>query len=147
MGPRPVRPPDWPERLAAYIAASRDKRWCWGQHDCCSFARGAVLAAGGPDLGAGWAGAYADEAEAGEAIRSLGRDLEEAMERVCALHGLPEIEPPMAQRGDLVVLRDRMLIGGVPAAAICMGRDALATTIRGLLAVPMRSAVRAWGIG
>ena len=146
MGARPLRPADWPERLAAHVASARSQPWRWGLHDCCAFARGAVLAVGGPDLGAGWAGAYRSEREALDAVRSLGRDLEDAMVQVCALHGLQETEPALAQRGDLVVLRDRMLIGGAPAAAVCVGRDALAATMRGVLAVPMASAVRAWAI-
>ncbi|WP_408903676.1 DUF6950 family protein, partial [Roseomonas acroporae] len=49
-----------------------------------------------------------------------------------------------AQRGDLLVLRDRALLRGVPALAICNGATAMTVTHRGLIAMPMRVAVRAW---
>ena len=38
------RLPDWPERLAAYLADQRPHRFAWGTHDCARFAAGAVHA-------------------------------------------------------------------------------------------------------
>ena len=141
-----MRLPDWPERLAAYIQDRRERPFRWGSNDCCSFARGAVLAIGGPDLGIGWAGEYADEDGARAAIQGMGRDLEAAVESACRDAGLVETESRLAQRGDLLVVRERRLIGGMPLAAVCTGRDALAVGLRGVLALPMRAVVRAWAV-
>ncbi len=105
-----------------------------------------MLAVGGPDLGPGWAGSYADEDGASEAIRARGGDLERVIEGVARQHGLAEVEPRLARRGDLLVCRDRMLIGGMALAAICEGRDAVSTTLRGLIRLPMRVAIRAWAV-
>ena len=105
-----------------------------------------MLAIGGPDMGAGWADTYTDEEGARYAIRSLGRDLEFAVEAMAGRVGLRETNPVMAQRGDLLVVRDRKLIGGMPLAAICEGRDALSTATTGLIRLPMRVAVRAWAV-
>jgi hypothetical protein len=141
-----LRPPDWPERLARYVTAARTRAFEWGISDCCAFARGAVLAIGGPDMGEGWARTYSDEDGARAAIRSLGRDLEYAVETMAGRVGLAEVGPRMAQRGDLLVVRDQKLIGGMPLAAICEGRDALSTATTGLIKLPMRVAVRAWAV-
>ena len=131
-----MRPPDWPERLRAHIVAAQAQPWCWGRHDCCTFASGVVRAMGGPDLWQGGMAEYDDEDGARACILSRGRDLEEALECVCHRAGLDQINPLHARRGDLLVCRDRALIGGVPLAAICDGRDAVSTTRRGLIRWP-----------
>ena len=142
-----MRPSDWPERLAAYVADAQKRPWQWGTHDCCSFARGAVLAVGGPDLGDAWSGSYATEDGARGAIEQYGRDLEAAMDVVCAGAGLVEMPNPCAaSRGDLIVLYHRQYTAGRALAAICIGRDAAAATTKGILLLPMRLAVKAWRV-
>ena len=141
-----MRPPSWPEALRDYVVAASDRPWSWGEHDCCSFARGAVIAVGGPDLGGGWVGTYATEDGARAAILARGRDLEYAVEPVARGAGLAEVNPLMAHRGDLLILRDQRLIGGMPVAAICEGRDAVTVALHGLIRLPMRLAQRAWAI-
>ena len=140
------RPHDWPQRLLSYVAMAKTRDWQWGLHDCCSFARGAVLAAGGPDLGADWSGQYRDEEGARRSIIRLGRNLESAIEAVCSRAGLPEVDPRLAHRGDLLVLLDRQQTAGLPLAAICLGRNAVGATRRGVLTLPMSMCVRAWAI-
>ncbi|MCK8786732.1 hypothetical protein M0638_20380 [Roseomonas sp. NAR14] len=99
---------------------------------------------GGPDLGRDWRGTYDGEADARGVIESYGQDLEAACAEVCQAAGMQEVQPALAQRGDLLVLRDRALLRGVPALAICNGATAMTVTHRGLIAMPMRVAVRAW---
>jgi hypothetical protein len=141
-----MRPPGWPEALAAHVDAMRDLPWCWGKRDCVSFARGAVLAVGGPDLGEGWAGAYSDEAGAGDLMLTFGRNLEAAVERVCRSAGLQEVSPLLAQRGDLVVIVDPHLTANLAVAAVCIGAYGATFIRRGFVRLPMRAAVRAWAI-
>jgi len=43
------RPPDWPERLLAALAAARDRPFRWGEHDCCLFAADLIEAVTGVD--------------------------------------------------------------------------------------------------
>ncbi len=141
-----MRPPGWPEALAAYVDTMRELPWCWGKRDCASFARGAVLAVGGPDLGEGWAGAYSDEDGARKLMLTFGRNLEEAAERVCRSAGLQEVSPLLAQRGDLVVIADPQLTANLPVPAVCVGAYGATFMRRGFVRLPMRAAVRTWAI-
>lgn len=134
-----TRLPDWPERLADYLASMRGVVFEWGANDCAVFAAGAVLAITGHYvLPATWC----DRDEAMNLLRDL-RGLVPAVDAA-----LPRLATPaLAQRGDVVLVeatdrgpRRRWL-------AVCDGAQAWAPGSNGLVAVPMAWAVHAWGVG
>jgi hypothetical protein len=63
------RLPDWPERLADYLAAMRPHRFAWGTHDCVRFAAGAIAATTGRQV-LQWQ--WASMADAARLLRQLG---------------------------------------------------------------------------
>lgn len=132
------RLPDWPERLADYLARSRTAVFAWGSTDCACFAAGDVLAITGCDV---LPGRWADRAEAVRILREQG-GLVAAVD--AALPRLPS--PAYAQRGD-VVLVQASVPRGRRWLAVCDGARAWAPGPAGLVAVPMTHAVHAWGVG
>jgi hypothetical protein len=133
-----TRMPDWPERLAQYLAAHRSTVFAWGRHDCVKFAAGAVQAITGCDL---LPEVWADKAGAARVLRRL--------------HGLvPAVSQSLpllasaawAQRGDVVLVqqpgpvRRRWL-------AVADGPQWWAPAAAGLCRGRMDLAVMAWGVG
>jgi len=112
---------DWPERLAAFLESrgcylgAQQKPFQWGTNDCAMFTCDAVQEMTGVDLAAEFRG-YMDKSGAAAALagyvrrRGITSGCETLLEAVAVLvaaeHGLEEIEPGMAQRGDVVLLRD-----------------------------------------
>lgn len=132
------RLPDWPERLAAHIAAHRGAAFAWGRCDCVAFAAGAALAITGRELlPARWHSA----ADAARLLRTLG-GLRGAVSSV--LPALPS--PALAQRGDVVLVAAP---GRVRRhwLAVCDGARWWAPGRQALDSGPMASAVAAWGVG
>lgn len=128
------RHPDWPERLAAYIAGTRSLPFAWGWHDCGTFAAGAVLVITGrdvrPDI-------WVDRRGAARLLRSAGGlagVLDTALPRLAA--------PTLAQRGDVVLVHtpQRQWL------AVCDGAVAWAPARAGLAAAPMALVTIAWGV-
>lgn len=135
------RLPDWPERLAAYLAQQRPRQFAWGVNDCAGFAAGAVLAITGRQvLPVQWA----SMADAARQLRALG-GLQAAVDKV--LPRLPS--PALAQRGDVVLVsvpvrdgRPRRQWLAVVDGLVYWGPGAI-----GLQSGPMQAAVCAWGVG
>jgi hypothetical protein len=133
------RLPDWPEKLAAYIADNRAARFAWGVNDCALFAAGAVLAMTGQWLPLQrWTSAKS----AARAQRAAG-GLAVAVDAV-----LPRLAgPAFAQRGDVVLAqaddgrRLRQWLCVVDAG--CWW----APGFEGLRRGDMKFAVAAWGVG
>lgn len=90
------RRPDWRGRLAAYIAASAERKFRPGQHDCALFAAGAVEAMTGQNL-AGDLRGYRTLNEGYAMLAKRGFKDHVAL----AADLLPEVAPLMAQVGDL----------------------------------------------
>ncbi len=67
-----MRRPDWPIKLNEYILAVRDKPFHYGQHDCCTFVAGAILAMTGEDPMAEYREQYDSVAAGKKALQSLG---------------------------------------------------------------------------
>lgn len=135
------RLPDWPERLAAYMAAMRPRRYVLGQHDCAQFAAGAVQAVTGRNvLLAQWR----DVSEALQVLRAQ-RGLRAAVDAV-----LPRLAvPALAQRGDVVLVQ--AAVGGGRARrqwlAVADGARWWCPAVTGLESGPAELAVVAWGVG
>lgn len=135
MTPSATRLPDWPERLAAYLARHRAAVFAWGAHDCARFAAGAVGALTGHPVPLP---AWADKSAAVAALRACG-GLVAGVDAVLAR--LPA--PALAWRGDVVLAQ----AGRRRWLAVCDGVHAWAPGPQGLVAVPLAQAVQAWAVG
>ena len=128
------RHPDWPERLAAYIAGTRSLPFAWGWHDCASFAAGAVLVTTGRDLRPQ---PWMDRRSAAQLLRRTGglvAAVDAALPRLAA--------PALAQRGDVVLVQ-------TPARrwlAVCDGAVGWAPARNGLAAARMALAAIGWEV-
>lgn len=129
----------WEQALAATTRAAMPKRHAWGSHDCALFAADCVRAITGVDLAEEFRGQYNDENGARRVLASLG------CENVgdLASRYLPEIDAPMARRGDVVMMDGKF----GPFLAIVDGWTAVGPSLRGLEHVPASSALRAWRVG
>ena len=135
---------DWPTRLDQYIAAARARPFDWGVNDCCLFACGAVAAMTGVDPGSWFRGRYRSAFAARLALRQFaGGGLAEAIERLAARHGKPEIAPLRASRGDLCLMGT---LDGINGLGVCLGSRAAFMAPRGLVFAPMARVARAWRI-
>lgn len=93
------RLPDWEARLAAYLEPLRLRAFAWGEHDCCLFTAGAVLAMTGVDPMPEFRGRYSTAIGAERALRRYGASTLDA-----TLDGkFAPIAPALAQRGDIVM--------------------------------------------
>lgn len=140
MGAGMSRVLGWPQRLHAYVTHHIRLPFKWGEHDCCTFCSGAVAEVIGERPFAEMLGGYSTRLGAIRRVRKLGYDnvlqiLDERFER---------IDPRMAQRGDIVCLRDEEEV--IPVLAVCMGMHAAALSENGQTFVPMRDAEIAWRI-
>lgn len=135
-----LRVEDWPERLAALVAARMRTPFLWGTHDCCSFAADVAAELTGADPLAGYRGRYGCEAEA-EALIGPG-GLAPFVEALMAAFGAPPVEVAAAQRGDWALLT----VGNMPMVGVVLGGTIAAPGMNGLAFVPARRAQRAWSI-
>lgn len=138
--------PDWPSRLDRYVAATRDKRFRWGEVDCCLWACGAVAAMTGVDPAAPLRGRYHDlDGAIGALTAFAGGGLLETVRKLASEHGKQELRGPLyAQRGDLVVARGPR--GWPDGLGVCTGGSAAYLTPKGLRHVRLKHAVAAWRI-
>ena len=140
------RYPDWPERLAEYVANGTRARFRWGEVDCCLWACGGIEAMTGIDPAAPLRETYSDEAGAERALRRFaGRGLLETVERLATEHGKARLASPLyARRGDLVMAEGP---GRCPdALGLCVGATAVFLTPRGRRSVALNDALAAWRI-
>lgn len=134
------RLPDWPERLALYLAQHADTPFHWGAHDCVHFAAGAVRAMCGADvLPTHWH----DRTQAAQVLRAMG-GLEAAVDVA-----LPRLAGTQwAQRGDVLMVRTPTLAGCARRwLAVADGPRWWAPTRTGLASGSTAQAVAAWGVG
>ena len=127
------RLPDWPERLAATIAAHRDTPFQWGVHDCALWACNTVQCLTGTDIVADLRGAWHTASEALRVLQGGGGLLAMISAR------LPERAPRgMARRGDVVCVA----IDGRPTLGVVAGNGRwCAPGAAGMLFRPMAEVV------
>lgn len=131
-----MRAENWPELMAAEIAAAKQRAFRWGIHDCCAFAFGVVAVMTGRDIVAEYPD-YQDEASAQSIM-----DAHNGVEGI-ATESLGESIPTMkAQRGDVVSVDTEQ----GPALGICDGAVVWAAAVRGLTSVPLSCARKAWRV-
>lgn len=90
-----TRFPDWPERLAAFLASRHDMPFAWGSNDCAIFAADCILALTGEDAAKAWRG-YKSALGARRRIQKAG-----GMSGFAA--GLEAVPILRANRGDIVL--------------------------------------------
>ena len=136
-----TRLPDWPERLAELFAAMAGRAFCWGVHDCCTFAAEAVQVVTGADPLADLRGRWSSRAEAQALLGALG-GLEVA---VTARLGPAMPNHRLAQRGDIAMVDT----AAGPALAVCAGSHLLAPGLSGVARVDLfgGQVLAAWGVG
>lgn len=134
-----ARREDWPARLAALVEARRAAPFAWGVHDCCQFARTAVIAVRGTDpVAAIKLGRYKTAAGARRQLLRLGGVL--ALPERC---GLVPVPLSQAQRGDLVVGTG---LDGGDALGVCLGERAAFPGLHGLVFPFLHSCRAAWRV-
>lgn len=138
----------WVERLDASLQEHKDKPFAWGEHDCALAVCKHIQAFTGLDLGADIRGKYNSEAGVAAAIAKAfpgAGTLEQAVEQIAAQHGIPEIKPLYAQRGDVVLFDTPQ--GQALAIVHLNGRHAIIAAPDGSHPLKVHRARRAWRIG
>lgn len=135
-----LRRSDWTLLLEVYVDRHRRTPFAWGRHDCAHFALGWVEMARDdldPRDDLAHQLSYSSAAEAVRVINgsTLG-------ELVDAWGELPRIQPPFAQRGDVVLVE----MNGRECLAVCCGDVAAGPGPTGLELVPMPYATAAWRV-
>lgn len=131
-----ARLPDWPARLGAVVQQRLRQPLAWGGNDCVSFPSDCVLAMTGVDVLAALRLPRSTARQAQQQWRAVGRTL--ALQRA----GLQRVDPRLAQRGDLVLLRQQPR----RVLAVCLGEDAVSPGPQGLQHAAMSRAVMAWRV-
>lgn len=137
-----MRREGWERALLEALESAAARPFAWGEHDCSLFAADIVLAMTGVDAAAQLRGGYRSAAGAARVLkRFAGGGLMEAVERITRELGMPEIPPPLAQRGDVVLLENagRTILGVIDTHGLiaALGED-------GALQLPLACARRAW---
>lgn len=128
----------WPQVLADFMAAA-DRPFCWGTWDCGLLAADCVRAMTGVDLAAEFRGRYTTARGARRVMRgSMAR----MVTRVTRMHGMPEIAPALARRGDMVMVDSPL----GDALGICVGTRVACAGPDGLVFMPLSAARLAWRI-
>ncbi|QDL55297.1 DUF6950 family protein [Rhodoferax aquaticus] len=98
-----TRRQDWPEQLAAQVAAAQRLPYQLGVHDCLRFSCQCICAMTGVDLWPSFAG-YRTRREAVAVLACHGATLEAAAANIVGVQPGPVLA---ARRGDLVTFKDR----------------------------------------
>lgn len=134
------RPADWPERLAAFLAARRDTPFTWERDNCGFVACDWVRELTGCDPAEGYRGESGALATM-RRVRAGGGP--ETIFRAAALaHGWPAVPPGGAQRGDVLL----HYTPRGPALGICTGGQGAFMQKIGLGRVPLHACALAWRI-
>ncbi len=128
---------DWPERLADFIEARRERAFSWGESDCCLFVCDGIAAMTGTDPGERWRGLYQSEKGARRVLRDNG-----GVGGLATLILGPPIAPALAGRGDVVMIDTP----SGEALALSVGAGIAAQGDSGIEFHPAGAAKAAWKI-
>ena len=140
----------WEHRLADFVVSARSTPFQWGEFDCCLMPCDAVVEIVGVDPAKELRGRYTTMRGARLALRRFaGGGLIEAVEKIAADLGAPEVAPSFARRGDICLITNPALVEtGLDAMlAICLGRVVGIAQVDGLRLLPLASSARAWRVG
>lgn len=146
-----IRHPQWEARLHEFVAASMNKPYAYGEHDCLLFAAGVAKAVTGKDHARGHRGKYKSFASAATYLKkAFGADSPEALLDTL----FPEKKVGFAGEGDLVLCRVDAIAGAdgepVPGEVpgLCLGAFAVVAGEHGLERVPRGERwLKAWAVG
>lgn len=131
----------------AHLRQHAKSPFAWGVHDCCLSAANAIQSFTGVDIADQFRGRYTDETSAFALIKKVtgGSTVADAAAYCANRHGLTEYEHPlMAQRGDLVVVRNgENLIAGI---VHLNGKHVVSISEKGLIRLPISKVIRAWAV-
>ena len=130
--PKPLS--GWRTGFDALIQSRLSAPFEWGRNDCCIFAADAAKEITGIDHAADVRGSYANERSAVRVLSRLGGVA------AVAARGGQDCSPLMARVGDVCLVMQ----GPREALAVCVGGLLVAPCERGLGAMPLNSAIRAW---
>lgn len=133
-----MRYENWPERLNKFISDNNKKPFTWGEHDCCLFAANAIREITGFDYAEELRGSYSTIKEAVVILNKIG-----GVKKLASSYLSEEINPMMAQRGDLVLIETDE---HGETLAICIGDKCVAPGMTGLQFAKMSTALTAWRI-
>lgn len=135
-----MRREGWEQSLIDTIEAAKGRPFAWGEADCCLFVADAVAVMTGRDPAEKLRGRYSTEKGA---LRTLGGDFAQAIEKLAAEFGLEEVPVAMAQRGDVVLLEngERMILGIIDTHGLICAMSAT-----GVIQLPISQAVTAWRV-
>lgn len=134
-----IRFEDWPNRLAEFMKGAEKRPFSWGEWDCCLLAADCVLALTGTDPASDVRGRYTTRLGAARLIKG---DFPGLIRRITATHGMAEINPRLAQRGDVCLVDSPM----GEALGICVGAWIACAGPDGLTLLPLKSAICAWRV-
>jgi hypothetical protein len=139
---------DWPSRLSCFIGERTLQPFAWGAQDCCLFAADGIAEITGVDLAAELRG-YTTALGAARRARAAGASSGDpyGVQLWPERSGLPEIQPSLAGRGDLVLVSTAP-DGGVRGLCLglCLGIDAAAPGRERLHYYRRASWRRAWRV-
>lgn len=141
---------DWVNRLDSTITKAKGRDFDWQSHNCVSFMSECLIAVTGDDPLTGWrdkVGKVKTKKQAFALLKKYGKGgILDAAETGAKLHGLPEIKPTFAKRGDPVVAANEKgeEVFGVIGLS---GREIVGLhPEKGLTYLPMEQIVKAWSI-
>jgi hypothetical protein len=138
------RIPNWHRALEEWQRATPTRAFEWGKFDCALASCDAILALTGTDPAREFRGAYSTEAEAQKILGPEG--LGALAAGIAKTHGMAEVPPKFAHRGDLVLVDN-----GDPGVALGIvdlsGRFAWCVLERGMVRMPMERWQKAWRVG
>lgn len=148
---------NWPSLLAKYLAERMNAPFVWGKNDCCLFACDAVFEMTGFDLAIDFRGKYDSALSAVRAMKDFtakvatgAKEIDSAhlvgavADAIAKEHAIVEIPVLNAQRGDVaLVLAARGESLGIVALD---GRNVLSPGEKGLVPLPLKTALKAWRI-
>ena len=158
--PRLASPPvirfvDWDRRLRAWIDGAQSRRFIWGEWDCCLAMADAVRTMTGVDVADRVRGKYGGKMAPSENALDVAKlimrltgvaTFEGAVAAEITLHGLPEIRPQFAQRGD-VAMGDGPDGPTWGIVDLTGARALFALAPRGLQWIALAKCRRAWKVG
>ena len=124
-----TRHQDWPEQLAAQVAAAQRKDYVIGVHDCLRFTCQCIASMTGVDYWPQFSG-YTTLRQAQAKILSVAPTLQAA---VCAVLGQSSAPVLMARRGDVVLFNDTF----GEHLGVCTGAFVAVLQRHGLLLLPI----------
>lgn len=142
-----TRKPHWATRdFHAFLSRRCEIPFAWGTNDCALFAADAIEAITGTDIAAAFRGKYSDQAGALATVKEVcgGVSVVDAAAWCAAQYELEELASPlMAQRGDLVVVRNGE---NEIAAVVGLTGQVAAMTESGWVQLPMTDVLGAWRV-